>query len=100
MDVKSPIAWFLAVAVALFWYHCAPVYSSEGSRAVRVSTLPALREALDVAMPGDVIEVADGEYRLAGNLTFTAGGTAERPITVRARNRGKVVISVLEHDES
>jgi hypothetical protein len=40
-------------------------------------------------LPGDVVEVSDGVWR-DETVTIRANGTRERPIVVRARNRGEV----------
>jgi nitrous oxidase accessory protein NosD len=60
----------------------------------RVSTSEALQTAVDQAKPGDVIQVAGGKY--AVNLTITADGTAERPITLAAAPGAKVVLSAAD----
>lgn len=44
---------------------------------------PTIRDALEAARPGDVVEVADGVYH--EKLVFPRGGAPGRPITLRAR---------------
>ena len=52
----------------------------------------------DVPFPGitsDTVELEDGVYRLDAPITIGAdrSGTPEKPIVLRAKNRGKVVLS-------
>ena len=42
-----------------------------------------LRAAIESAQPGDVITVADGEYRFDDRLVAEPSGTADEPITLR-----------------
>lgn len=56
-------------------------------RKVPVADAAALPGALGGAMPGDCIELADGDYPAP---TITAKGTEAAPIVVRAQNRLKV----------
>jgi poly(beta-D-mannuronate) lyase len=42
--------------------------------------------------PGDVVTLADGEYKNQ-QLAFTARGTADQPITLRAQTPGKVIFT-------
>lgn len=62
-------------------------------RRLLVGSLAQLRNALDTAEPGDLIEVANGVYTLSGNLTIGRSGKKARPITVRAQNRGQAKIT-------
>ena len=62
-------------------------------RTIAVSSLAELEEALSSAEPGDLIEVADGTYETTDRIRVKKSGTAERPIVVRARNRGGAVIA-------
>ena len=50
----------------------------------------ALAAAVGAAMPGDCLVLADGSYP---GFTITARGTVDRPIVVRAANRGKAVMN-------
>jgi hypothetical protein len=80
-----------AVAAAAF-----PVVFALPSVAVSstvVSSVAALRAALADAVPGDVIEVADGTYSTGDVIGITKAGTAKDPITVRAQHVGKATIS-------
>jgi len=58
-----------------------------------VSSVAALRSALAAAVPGDVIEVADGTYSTGDAIAITKAGTAKDPITVQAQHVGKATIS-------
>jgi hypothetical protein len=55
-----------------------------------VSNSAQLRGAADAARPGDCIVLEDGSYELD---TLRARGTADHPIGIRARNRGRAVVS-------
>jgi hypothetical protein len=57
---------------------------------VRVADSGALGGALGAATAGDCLILADGQYAAP---TITAKGTAQRPIVIRAQNRGKAVFS-------
>lgn len=57
------------------------------ARDVPVSDATALVAAIDGAMPGDVIWLADGTYDIGANLRCDAAGTADQPIVVRAINQ-------------
>jgi poly(beta-D-mannuronate) lyase len=59
------------------------------ARMVPVPDAAALAAAAGAAMAGDCLVLADGNYP---GLTITAKGTADRPIVVRAANRGKAVM--------
>lgn len=64
-----------------------------GAILTRVSTVLELVEAIEDAVPGEVIELADGEYDANGELLITQkNGTATAPIIVRAENQGKAII--------
>jgi chitodextrinase len=57
------------------------VKTTGGGRAVPVASAAALRAALAAALPGDVIQLADGTY--SGRFTLTdKHGTASQPIAV------------------
>ncbi|RKS75655.1 parallel beta helix pectate lyase-like protein [Motilibacter peucedani] len=64
-----------------------PVPQPDGS--VLVSTVKALRTALAAAVPGSVIDLADGTY--AGSFDAKADGTADAPITLLG-GRGAVLV--------
>ena len=56
-----------------------------------VTNYSQLKTALETMNPGDVIELADGEY--SGNgFTVTRSGCDQYPIIVRAKNKGKAVL--------
>jgi hypothetical protein len=58
------------------------------TRTIPVATLDELTEALDNARPGDLIEVADGDYETTEPITLRTSGTPDAPIILRAANRG------------
>lgn len=51
-----------------------------------------LADAIKKHKPGDVIIMADGEWRDV-DIKFYANGTAEQPVTLRAQTPGKVILS-------
>lgn len=52
----------------------------------------AYQEAREDAAPGDVIALADGEWR-DFEIVFTGQGTPDQPITLTAQTKGKVFIT-------
>jgi poly(beta-D-mannuronate) lyase len=59
---------------------------------VRVADAEAARLAVRAAKPGDIIELAAGEWRDA-DLRLDGEGSAEAPITVRAERLGETILS-------
>jgi hypothetical protein len=62
-------------------------------RLVSVASIAALKGALAGALPGDVIEMAEGTYPEAGEILIERGGVAGTPVTVRASSRGLVTFT-------
>lgn len=60
---------------------------------IKVSSLAALRSALDSAAPGTSIVVADGVYPVTNAIRVTCRGTAEKPIVITAATRGGVELT-------
>jgi hypothetical protein len=59
-----------------------------------VASQAQLAEALDLAGPGEVVELAPGSYAITGRLATGRAGTALQPIRVRARQAGTVTLVV------
>ncbi|MCU0701021.1 MAG: PE-PGRS family protein [Myxococcaceae bacterium] len=59
-----------------------------------MADVTALRAAVSAAMPGDVILLAPGTYRLTSRLTCAANGTASQRIVVRSETRHAARIEV------
>jgi hypothetical protein len=58
-----------------------------------VTSIEALRQAIDSAEPGDMILLQPGVYAVRGNyLRFIRPGAADAPITVRAAHLGTVTL--------
>lgn len=57
-----------------------------------VRTQQEFNEAVGAAQPGDTITMANGVWR-DFEMVFTGVGTEEKPITLTAETRGKVIIS-------
>jgi hypothetical protein len=53
-----------------------------------------LRRAVAAAVPGDVITLLAGSYRLHGNLPVTRPGSADAPIVVRAEQPGSAIVEL------
>ena len=66
-------------------------------RIVAVHSVAELEEALDEAHPGDVIEMADGDYANAGYVSVARGGVEDHPVTIRAASRGGVTFTGDSH---
>ena len=62
-------------------------------RTVAVSTAEELRRACAEAKGGDLIEAADGTYELQEPILLRRRGTREKPIVIRAKQRGKAIVS-------
>lgn len=60
------------------------------AREIVVTSASAFQSALDAAMPGDVIVLANGLYH--GNFTLRASGTAWKPIVIRGESTSGVVL--------
>ncbi|ATB27089.1 chondroitinase-B domain-containing protein [Melittangium boletus] len=60
---------------------------------VNVSTAAQLTTALANATAGTTIVLANGTYTKSGAFSLNKSGTASSPITLRAANRGKALIS-------
>lgn len=79
--MKPPLL-FLSL-IALF-----PLSAAE----VKVSDAESARKAVRDAKPGDVIVLASGEWRDV-DLRLDGEGTADQPVTIRAEEPGKTIIT-------
>ncbi|MBO9561666.1 MAG: polysaccharide lyase 6 family protein [Niastella sp.] len=59
---------------------------------ILVKTLPALQTAINSAVPGDVITVANGVYTTTEPIKIKNSGTPFQPITITAQKTGAVEI--------
>lgn len=59
--------------------------------ATKTATPATLRSVLDGLNPGDVLELADGNYAI--DFYIDRAGTAAQPIYIRGQSRGGVVVS-------
>lgn len=66
--------------------------SAAAGRIVTVANPAQLREAIGAALPGDVIMLAAGSYRIGDAIAVRVPGSAARPVTVRAERPGSVMI--------
>ena len=70
-----------------------PEEATAMSRARPVATIDQLRQAIDTAMPGDVILLQPGTYRIRGSyISIVRPGSLPAPIVVRAARPGTVTI--------
>jgi poly(beta-D-mannuronate) lyase len=76
--------------VLLFLCICTLPASAEND--LQVSNIAELNVAIASAQPGDRIVMANGVWRDA-DILFDAQGEPERPITLVAKTRGKVILS-------
>jgi poly(beta-D-mannuronate) lyase len=58
-----------------------------------VTSISGLQSALDSAVPGDVIVLADGSYSTSSTINISVAGTADAPITIQAEHVGGATIS-------
>jgi hypothetical protein len=64
------------------------------ARIIHVSSVSQLKSAIQNLLPGDTIEVNDGNYDFTGNISITKTGTEENPIVIRSKNlHGAVMIN-------
>ena len=71
---------------------CALLASCAGAETRLVSTQHEYRQAVKTLVPGDTILLANGEWR-DFEILFQGKGTADRPISLGAETKGKVVIT-------
>ncbi|MFH1771784.1 MAG: fibronectin type III domain-containing protein [Candidatus Omnitrophota bacterium] len=58
-----------------------------------VDSAESLQAALNEAYPGDTILIADGTYNLSAAIITTLGGTRDYPITIKAKNSRKAILT-------
>lgn len=68
------------------------VATSAAAEQFLVRDQAAYRAAVKAAVPGDVIALADGEWR-DFEIVFTGKGSPGKPITLTAQTKGKAIIS-------
>lgn len=57
-----------------------------------LSSMAEIEAALHTAVPGQILEIAPGHYPMTKTIRVRSGGLADRPIILRARAPGQVVI--------
>lgn len=67
--------------------------SSGQESIIHVRSITSLGEAIDKAIPGQTIVVADGVYTTDNKILVNAAGIAEKPITIAAQSVGGVEIN-------
>ena len=63
-----------------------------GAAEHRVASAADIARLAAEAQPGDVLVMTDGEWKDQA-IVFTSNGTAEKPVTLRAKTPGKVVLT-------
>jgi poly(beta-D-mannuronate) lyase len=94
-NIKKELIPFTAmknifVALLLFLFCC---FDVSAQSEIEVKTTNELQRAILSAKPGDIILLDDGEF-LGDAVNFAGKGTAEAPIVIKAKNRGKAIFSV------
>lgn len=89
MTVKTKILRSLLAAIVLCSWAVGCNKQSTDSNVV--STVAEFEAKVKQAQPGDVITLANGKWTDA-ELIFSAKGTAEKPITLTAEEKGKVIL--------
>jgi len=59
---------------------------------IKVNSIPSLQQAINNALPGDVIIVANGSYTTTESIVIAVKGTKEKPVSIKAETRGGVEI--------
>ncbi|SIQ91441.1 chondroitinase-B domain-containing protein [Maribacter ulvicola] len=80
---------FLLLAFIFLLYSCD---EKSSSRAITVNDINELNTAISEAKPGDDIIMTNGNWKDI-NIKFVAYGTEKKPITLRAKTPGKVLIT-------
>lgn len=78
-----------AVATLLMLASCV---SPSASREYLVHNLPEYEKLAAKLAPGDIVTLANGDWKNA-ELIFEAHGTAAKPVTLRAQTKGAVILS-------
>jgi len=86
LSLKAPIIAIAAAAAV------AGGPSAASAESVLVRTQAEFASAVEQLQPGDILTLADGEWR-DFEILFTGRGTAERPVTLTAQTPGGVIIA-------
>jgi len=65
------------------WFQT-PEPKGTGARTITVTSGQSLQDAFNKAQPGDIVEIAQGEYKASNGLVLLNSGTPAQWITVRA----------------
>lgn len=71
------------------WFFCCFLLAlnlSLSATTIKVASIPALEKAIQDALPGDVIVLADGIYTTSQNIVIRKNGTKLKPIIIRAQS--------------
>ncbi|MDG1164882.1 MAG: chondroitinase-B domain-containing protein, partial [Porticoccaceae bacterium] len=88
MVKRSKFALLILVCFGI----CACSLDKSGSGERLVHSQQDFQEAVKTLEPGDSIVLADGVWK-DFEIVFTGVGTAEKPISLTAQTKGKVIIS-------
>jgi poly(beta-D-mannuronate) lyase len=84
----TQIHWFLSVSVCLVFFFS----SISQAKEYKVTTQLEYVDAVEQLQPGDTVVLADGQWPNF-EIDFTGVGTADKPITLTAQTKGKVIVT-------
>jgi len=73
------------------WIPLVALLPGLSTAALAQSDVAALQQRLDAALPGSVIELSAGSYKLGQAMVLSRSGTESSPIVIKARERGRAV---------
>jgi poly(beta-D-mannuronate) lyase len=80
--------------IKIFFILLAIVYMQHATAGtIVVTSVAALQNAINNAVPGDMILVDKGVYKTEGDIVINKAGTAAKPITIAAKQPGTVEIA-------
>lgn len=77
-----------SVRTGLLLFLCLATSGQLSAATINVNSLSALQTAINNAVPGDVILLANGVYTASTDITVNKQGTAAQPVTIAAQTIG------------
>ncbi|WP_143309055.1 chondroitinase-B domain-containing protein [Chitinophaga vietnamensis] len=77
----------------LYFLFCFLIPAFASAANIPVNSLQALQSAINNAVPGDVIVLANGVYTASASISINRQGTAAQPITIMAQSVGGAEIT-------
>lgn len=88
------VIYVISMKRPLFILMLLPVVANVlSAETITVNSLPALQEAINRAVPGDVIILKNGVYTAAADITISRQGMEAKPITISAETIGGAEIA-------